>query len=210
MVRAHSIADLPREIPLFPLDGALLLPRARLPLNIFEPRYLQMIENVLKTPDRLIGMIQKDGRGNLQKIGCAGRLTSFTETDDGRYLISLGGISRFRLSDVNEGFMPYRVATVRWDGFERDIGGTERDPGFDRARFLKLLADYFEQNELSTDWDALEEADTEMLINSLSMLLPFTSEDKQALLEAPSLTTRRETMVTLIEFSLCGGEGPVQ
>ncbi len=205
-----SAADLPDTIPVFPLPGALLLPRARLPLHIFEPRYLAMLDDTLKTSHRLIGMIQPyDGPGadgkKLHSIGCAGRLTAFSETEDGRYMITLSGISRYRVRHEVEGFTPYRRCEVSWDGFPRDIGPTERDTGFDRDGFLDLLGKYFEDQSLKTDWDALREADDELLINSLSMLCPFDPEDKQALLEAPSLTTRRETIVTLIEFALRGG-----
>lgn len=201
--------DLPDKIPLFPLPGALLLPRARLPLQIFEPRYLAMLEDTLKTSHRLIGMIQPrpgpEGRPRLAAMGCAGRVTGFSETDDGRYMITLTGISRFRLQREVSGFAPYLSGDVRWDGFERDRGGTEHDTGFDRAAFLGLLARYFAAEELATDWDSLKEAEDEFLINSLSMLCPFEPEDKQALLEAPSLQTRRETLVTLMEYALRGG-----
>ncbi|MFN3824999.1 MAG: LON peptidase substrate-binding domain-containing protein [Pseudorhodobacter sp.] len=205
------IGDLPDTIPIFPLPGALLLPRARLPLHIFEPRYLQMIEDAMKTPTRLIGMIQPrevpngQGEKRLQAIGCAGRLTGFSETEDGRYMISLTGVSRFRVMDEIMGFTPYRRCSVDWAPFARDLGATETDPGFDRHGFMDLLARFFSAMELSTDWSSLKEAEPELLINSLSMLCPFGHEDKQALLEAPSLTTRRETMVTLIEFALRGG-----
>jgi Lon protease-like protein len=203
--------DLPDVVPIFPLPGALLLPRARLPLHIFEPRYLQMFEDVLKTRDRLIAMVQPNevpGRGGngLQRIGCAGRVTQFSETDDGRYLITLGGVSRFRVLQEIEGFMPYRRCEVSWDGFERDLGGEEKDPSFNRPRFLDLLGRYFEARDLSADWDTLKQAEDELLINSLSMMLEFDPEDRQALLEAPSLATRRETLVTLIEFQLRGGD----
>ena len=204
-------ADFPDTIPVFPLPGALLLPRARLPLHIFEPRYLQMLDDTLKTEHRLIGMVQTreiPGRDEtrLHAIGCAGRLTAFSETEDGRYMVTLSGLSRFRIRDEIEGFAPYRRCHVDWSGFTGDLRGPERDPGFDRACFLGHLRRFFEARGLSTDWDSLREADEEMLINSLSMLCPFDAEDKQALLEAPSLTTRRETLVTLIEFSLYGGD----
>ncbi|GKY86270.1 LON peptidase substrate-binding domain-containing protein [Sinisalibacter aestuarii] len=197
-------ADLPARLPLFPLPGALMLPRARLPLHIFEPRYLAMLEDVLKTPGRLIGMIQPadDAGERLHQIGCAGRVTSFTETEDHRYMITLTGISRFRVGTPEDGFTPYLVAPVNWDGFERDLGPSETDPGFNRKPFLKLLARYFDVTDLRTDWESLDEADDELLVNSLAILLPFSTEDKQALLEAPSLTTRRETLVALMEFEL--------
>ncbi|GAA6175681.1 LON peptidase substrate-binding domain-containing protein [Sulfitobacter pacificus] len=202
--------DLPDTISIFPLGGALLLPRARLPLHIFEPRYLQMIEDALKTDERLIGMIQpnetsaRKGTG-LQTIGCAGRITQFSETEDGRYMITLGGMSRFRVVSEVEGFSPYRKCDVCWDGFERDLGSDEQDAGFQREAFLDLLGRYFDAQGLSADWDTMKEADDELLINSLSMMLDLDQEGKQALLEAPSLETRRETLITLIEFSLRGG-----
>ena len=204
-----NAADLPDLIPVFPLPGALMLPRARLPLHIFEPRYLAMIEDCMKTRHRLIGMIQPRetpaGEKRLQAIGCAGRLTGFSETEDGRYMITLSGISRFRVREEVQGFTPYRRCQVDWAPFARDLGGTEEDPGFRRGEFMALLGRYFARMNLSTDWDSLKEAEPELLINSLSMLCPFTPEDKQALLEAPTLDTRRETMVTLIEFALRGG-----
>lgn len=209
-----TAADLPEVIPVFPLPGALLLPRARLPLHIFEPRYLAMLDDTMKTAHRLIGMVQpRESRSAdavaLQSIGCAGRLTGFSETEDGRYMVTLTGISRFRIRQKVEGFTPYLRCAVSWEGFTRDMGRSETDSGFDRARFLKLLARFFAANRISTDWDSLKQADDELLINSLSMLSPFATEDKQALLESPSLTTRRETLVTLIEFALrSGGDGP--
>ncbi|MEI4262555.1 LON peptidase substrate-binding domain-containing protein [Roseovarius sp. D0-M9] len=204
--------DLPDIVPIFPLPGALLLPRARLPLHLFEPRYLAMLDDALKTPERLIGMIQPNkvpGRAGpgLHTIGCVGRVTQFSETEDGRYMVTLAGISRFRLLEEVEGFTPYRRARVSWSGFERDQGGEEEDNSFDREAFLASLAQYFDAQDLQTDWDSLKEADDELLINSLSMLLGFEPEDKQALLEAPSLSTRRETLMTLLEFAMRGGDG---
>lgn len=202
-------ADLPETIPVFPLSGTLLLPRARLPLHIFEPRYLAMVEDCLKTRPRLIGMVQPretQGSEGLQAIGCAGRLVNFSETDDGRYMITLGGISRFRILDEVQGFTPYRRASVDWTPFARDLGPAETDPGFDREGFLALLARFFAARGLTSDWDNLRSAEPEPLINALSQLAPFTPEDRQALLEAPDLVTRRETLVTLIEFALRGGE----
>lgn len=202
-------SDLPETIAVFPLPGALLLPRSRLPLHLFEPRYLAMLDDVLKTPHRLIGMVQpyqnSDSPGQVHSIGCAGRVTAFSETEDGRYMITLAGQSRFRIREEVEGFTPYRRFNVTWAGFERDLGPTERDDKFDRDRFFEVLARFFDDRGLKTDWESLREAEDELLINSLSMLCPFAPEDKQALLEAPSLVTRRETLVTLIEFALRGG-----
>ena len=205
--------DLPDTIPIFPLPGALLLPRARLPLHIFEPRYLAMLDDVLKTPSRLVGMIQPydgpQGEASLHTIGCAGRLTSFSETEDGRYMVTLSGMSRFRIQAEIDGFSPYRRCNVIWDGFAADMGKVEHDDMFDRDRFMHLLGRYFDDQGLKTDWESLSEAEDELLINSLSMLCPFEPEDKQALLEAPSLTTRRETLVTLIEYALRSGDSEV-
>jgi hypothetical protein len=207
-----KVANLPGTIPIFPLPGALLLPRSRLPLHIFEPRYLQMLDDALKTPERLIGMVQPNevaGRGGtgLHTIGCAGRITQFSETEDNRYLVTLSGISRFRVVREVEGFTPYRRCDVNWDGFDRDQLETDEDVAFDRSVFLDLLGRYFDARSLSADWETLKEAEDELLINSLSMMLDFDAEEKQALLEAPSLSTRRETLVTLIEFSMRSGDG---
>jgi len=214
MTRHFAQADLPTTIPIFPLPGALLLPRARLPLNIFEPRYLAMLDDTLKTQHRLIGMVQPvelpestgEGERRLHKIGCAGRVTAFHETEDGRYMVTLTGVSRFRLKETVEGFTPYLRATPDWASFARDLGKREVDHGFDRPAFLSSLKRYFETAQLQSDWDDLKETDEELLVNSLSMLCPFDPEEKQALLEAPTLQTRRETLVTLMEFALRGGE----
>ena len=150
--------DLPDTISLFPLPGALMLPRANLPLHIFEPRYLAMFEDALKTPHRLIGMIQPvevPGRSEkgLHDIGCAGRVTAFSETEDGRYMITLTGISRFRIVTEESGFTPYRRARVKWTGFEADLGKAETDPDFERDGFFDLLGRYFNEMGLSTDWE---------------------------------------------------------
>jgi uncharacterized protein len=205
-----QIPDLPDTISIFPLTGALLLPRARLPLHLFEPRYLAMFDDCLKTPDRLIGMIQPrempKGGNILSSIGCAGRVTSFSETEDGRYMITLTGVSRFRIKEEVQGFTPYRRALVDWDSFGRDLGAEEHDRSFDREAFLKLLARYFQETGMDGDWSGIKGADAEMLINSLSMLLPFSPADKQALLEAPSLVTRRETLAALMEYTLAKGD----
>jgi Lon protease-like protein len=218
VIRRFAPADLPEVIAVFPLPGALMLPRSRLPLNIFEPRYLAMLDDALKTDHRLIGMIQPlenrgDGPSTLRRIGCAGRVTSMTETEDGRYLIALSGVCRFRVKEEIDGFTPYRRVRADWSGFERDLVAVDEDPHFDRPAFLDLLRRYFEAARLSSDWESLEDAEEEMLINSLSMLCPFAVEEKQALLEAPRLAERRETICALMEFAIAsrGGEpGSVQ
>lgn len=199
-------ADLPDVIPIFPLPGALLLPRARLPLHLFEPRYLAMLDDALKSDSRLIGMVQPNGDDRLHAIGCAGRVSAMSETDDGRYMITLAGMSRFRVREEVDGFTPYRRCRVDWSGFDADLGPEETDPAMDRPRLMDLLGRFFEDRGLSTDWDSMQEAEPELLINSLSMMCPFEPEERQALLEAPSLSTRRETLVTLIEYALAGGD----
>ena len=202
-------ADLPQTIPLFPLAGAVLLPRTRLPLQIFEPRYLQMVEDVLKTPDRLIGMIQpaQPGSDTLSLIGCAGRIVAFSELDDNRLMISLKARSRFRLQKTEQGFLPYLRGQADWRGFEGDLDPRpESLTGFDRSALLQRLSRYAERRGLTTDWDAAEASEEELLVNSLSMLLPFSAEEKQALLESPTLADRRELLDGLLEYALRGGD----
>lgn len=213
-----SAADLPTNLPLFPLPGALLLPRGRLPLQIFEPRYLAMLDDCLKTRHRLIGMIQPVVDRELDtddstktvpimhRIGCAGRVVGFNETIDGRYMITLSGISRFQLKQANEGFAPYLTADVDWGGFDRDLGGTETDAALSRKDFLQLVSRFFKSQELDTNWDSLEDAEDELLINSLSMLCPFSPKEKQALLEASDLASRRQILTTLMDFALRSGQ----
>ena len=204
-----NLNDMPETIPLFPLSGAVLLPRARLPLHIFEPRYLAMVEDCLKSDRRLIGMIQPrgvagEGQGGegLVQVGCAGRLTSFSETEDGRYMVTLTGVARFTLRDEVTGFQPYRRARVDFAPFQVDLAGVQTDPELDRRVFLKDLARYLQAAKMGTDWSNLKEADDEMLVNVLSMLCPFAPEEKQALLEAATLPDRRRILQTLIAFSL--------
>ncbi len=197
-----QLADLPDILPIFPLPSAVLLPRAKLPLHLFEPRYLQMFEDCLKTSQRLVGMIQPSGDG-LHRVGCAGRVTQFSETDDGRYMITLTGISRFVFAQEVDGFTPYRRARVNWQPFEGDMHSETCD--FNRAHLLDLLARLFASRGLSTDLDGLQDAGDEMLINSLSMMLDFSPEDKQALVEASDLTARVQVLTALIEFALRSG-----
>ena len=200
-------ADLPETLSVFPLPGALLLPRSRLPLQIFEPRYLQMVEDALKTQNRLIGVIQPDPSDPdaLQQVGSAGRIVQFSETDDGRLMIVLAGISRFRIVAEKDGFCPYRRCDVNWSGFTQDMDKTADKFDFDRAAFMELLERYFSALQLSADLDAIKETEDEMLVNSLSMLLEFRPEDKQALLESATLEIRSRTLMTLIEFAMRGG-----
>ena len=209
-----NAADLPDNIPVFPLPGAVVLPRAHLPLHIFEPRYLAMLDDVLKTSHRLIGMVQPVPNASdkgLHKIGCAGRLTQFTETDDGRYMVTLTGISRFRITREAAGFTPYMRCSVSWGDFDKDLGAVETDETLNRDEFLDLVGRYFQRAELSTDWDNLKDAEDEIVINALAMMCPFEPEDKQALLECPTLSDRRETLSALMKFALhSGGEEMMQ
>lgn len=198
-------ADLPTRLPLFAFPGAVLLPRGRAPITVFEPRYLQLVEDVLKTRDRLIGLIQPQGEG-YARVGSAGRLVGFQEMDDGRLLISLKAVSRFALVEVEEGVAPYPGGRVDWGGFAMDRGDApQEDADFDREQFLRRLRRYMAARELATDWEMLDEAGDEMLVNALAMALPLDSEEKQALLEAPTLSERRALLDGLLEFALHQG-----
>jgi Lon protease-like protein len=217
MTRRFALADLPEVIPVFPLPGALLLPRSRLPLNIFEPRYLAMLDDVLRSDHRLIGMVQPfedpAPQPKLHVIGCAGRVTSLSETEDGRYLIALTGVSRFRIGGEIDGFTPYRRIRAEWPDFAADLGpaedgtkgGASGGAGFDREEFLAVLRRYFEAVRLASDWDSLSDAEPELLVNSLAMMCPFSVEEKQALLEAPRLSDRVETLMALMQFAIASG-----
>lgn len=205
-----EFTDLPDVLPVFPLSGAVLLPRARLPLNIFEPRYREMLEEALRAPQRLVGMVQPfdkadENHTGLHRIGCAGRVTQFSEIDGGRYLVTLTGVSRFKIKEELDSETLFRNFHVDWGGFRRDLGVKENDPGFDRSSFLKLLGRYFEAKKLDVEWETLREADDEMLINSLSMLLDLQGGEKQALLEAEELGGRREILETFMDYTLRNG-----
>ena len=195
-------ADLPQVIPVFPLPGAILLPRGQLPLNIFEPRYLNMIDDAM-AGDRVIGMIQPQGGPQrlpgLSPIGCAGRITSYAETSDGRYLITLTGCARFRLGAEIPTRTPYRQIRADFTPFEADLRAPPVDDvGLDRDGLLEALRAYLETRGLDIDWDTAETAPPEALINSLSMALPFDPPEKQALLEAASLTDRSAVLTALL------------
>ena len=200
--------ELPELLAVFPLPQAVLMPRLRMPLQVFEPRYLQMVEDVLKTPHRLIGMIQPSSSGldSLASVGCAGRIVAFSETDDMRLMITLRAVSRFRLLEVQPGFTPYLRARVAWQGYQADRASTpENDPDFDREEFLARLERFMDERGLETDWRQAEQTSAETLINSLSMMLPLAVEEKQALLECQTLTERRVLLDGLLEYSLRGG-----
>lgn len=198
-------ADLPQLIPVFPLDGALLLPGGELPLQIFEPRYLNMVDDVM-AGDRVIGMIQTKGGARqmpmLAGVGCLGRITSYAETADGRYLITLTGVCRFELGEELHLKTPYRQVRAKYDRFEADLAeGEAEDAPLDvRARFAKALKRYLNHRELDIDWETATTAPLEPLVNSLAMGLPFDPAEKQALLEAPALTDRFDALTTLLEI----------
>jgi Lon protease-like protein len=196
--------DLPQVIPVFPLDGALLLPHGALPLNIFEPRYLNMVDDAM-AGERIIGLIQTRPGGDperplLAPVGCAGRITAFTETSDGRYLITLTGLSRFRAREELPVMTPYRQLRADFMPFEADLRPAQDDDGFDRIRLLRALKDYLEHRNLDLDWETAKAAPAEALVNSLCMALPFEPAEKQALLEAGDLCGRREALVALLEI----------
>ncbi|ACG76434.1 ATP-dependent protease La domain protein [Phenylobacterium zucineum HLK1] len=206
MAAYRRAADLPQVIPVFPLDGALLLPGGDLPLQIFEPRYLNMIDDVMGG-DRIIGMIQSKPGGDrtrpkLADVGCAGRITSYAETSDGRYLITLTGICRFEAGEELILRTPYRQLRARYDRFEGDL---DRDAAQDasaaaRTRFGRALKRYLNRRELDIDWETASSAPLEALVNSLCMGLPFEPAEKQALLEAEGLMGRFETLIALLEI----------
>jgi Lon protease-like protein len=198
--------DLPQLIPLFPLDGALLLPGGELPLQIFEPRYLNMVDDVM-AGDRVIGMIQSRpggdrSRPHLSAVGCLGRVTSYAETSDGRYLITLTGVCRFDVGEELPIRGPYRQVRARYDRFEADLSRDEEAlaPEEARSRFATALKRYLNHRELDIDWETANSAPLEALVNSLAMGLPFEPAEKQALLEAPDLQGRFDALTTLLEI----------
>ena len=202
-----SPADLPQRLPVFPLPGALLLPRADLPLNIFEPRYLEMVSDAM-SGNRLIGMIQpaagaeRDDRPSLMNIGCAGRITAYAETGDSRILVTLTGVSRFAVVEELDCDTGYRQIVADFHPFGvdlvQDFGATE----VNRPALLKAFRDYLNANDMNADWDQVDAASTEVLVNTLSQLAPYASKEKQALLEAPDLKTRADVLVALTEIAL--------
>jgi Lon protease-like protein len=197
--------DLPDTIAVFPLGGALLLPTGQLPLNIFEPRYLAMFDAAL-SGNRLIGMVQpalgdQEGQGEvLAPVGCLGRITSFAETGDGRYIVSLTGICRFRLLEERETHNPFR--TFRIAPFIADLSARDEEDAVDRAALLAAFKAYLDANKLEADWESVERASNLTLVNSLAMMSPFGPAEKQALLEAPDLKTRAETLIAITEIVL--------
>jgi Lon protease-like protein len=205
--------DLADVIPVFPLAGALLLPRGQMPLNIFEPRYLAMVDDALTGGRRLIGMIQPDtahpgpeAKPNLFRIGCVGRITQLGETGDGRYLIELTGVARFRIVEELAVPTPYRQCRVTYAPFVDDFIARKGEDAVDRPTLLAALAAFLKANDLKADWDGIENAPNEALVNALAMMSPYGAAEKQALLEAPDLKTRAEVLVAVTQIELAKGK----
>jgi Lon protease-like protein len=204
-----AFEDLPAEIPIFPLTGVLLLPGGKLPLNIFEPRYLNMTSTAL-AGDRMIGMIQPTGdnegaQPEVYRTGCAGRLTSFSETEDGRYLITLSGYLRFDIKQevpLRDGF---RTVVPDWTPYREDLAEDD-SKRIDRDRMMRALKGYFAANQVDANWDAIKDTPTDRLVNALAMMCPFQPSEKQALLEAATLVDRADVMVALLEMSLAAND----
>lgn len=201
----HKFEDLPGEIPIFPLGGVLLLPRGQLPLNIFEPRYVAMVDSAMAT-HRLIGMVQTKDDGSVYGIGCAGRITSYNETPDGRYEIVLTGICRFRFDKELSQENGFRRVKSNWAAFENDLQKMDC-LNIDRARLRSLLKNYFEKQGLTCSWDAVDQASDEKLMTTLAMICPFDAKEKQALLEAPCCRERAKLFMTMLEMECTGGCG---
>jgi len=209
----HALDDLPPILNVFPLTGVLLLPRGNLPLNVFEPRYLALIDATL-AGSRLIGLIQptqhedKILKPALSAIGCAGRITSYRESEDGRYLITLTGICRFGVAEELETSEPYRRIKADFAPFLGDLVVADEND-FPRERLLAALKDYLSKRDLKADWKSVISAPPETLVNALAMLCPFEPAEKQALLEAPSWADRVDTLVALLEMAGAGPPGQV-
>ncbi|MBS0247177.1 MAG: LON peptidase substrate-binding domain-containing protein [Proteobacteria bacterium] len=217
--RYRGPGDLPSVIPVFPLAGALLLPRGRLPLNIFEPRYLAMIDDALRDGHRLVGMIQPDSAHDtdpptLFQTGCVGRITQLAESGDGRYIIELTGVSRFHIEAELEVNTDYRQCRVTYTPFNDDFIARKGEDAVDRDSLLRALTAFIKANEVAADWNDIAQAPTEALVNGLAMMSPYGTAEKQALLEAPDLKTRAELLVAITEIELAKknieGEPPLQ
>lgn len=214
-------ADLPKVIPVFPLPGALLLPRGQMPLNIFEPRYLQMVDDAFRDGHRLIGMIQPDvthsqsnERPVLFKVGCVGRITQLAESGDGRYILELTGVARFKVLEEKTVLTPYRQCNVDFSAFLDDFIARKGEEEVDRKALLEALTQFLKANQLKVDWEGIESAPNEALVNALAMMSPYGPAEKQALLEAPTLKTRAEILIAVTEMDLAkkqtSGDPPLQ
>lgn len=215
-------ADLPEIIPVFPLPGALLLPRGQMPLNIFEPRYLAMVDDSLRDGHRLIGMIQPDvahspknsDKPALFRVGCVGRITQLAESGDGRYILELTGVARFKVIEELDVLTAYRQCKVDFFAFVDDFTARMGEDEVDREALLAVLADFLKANNLKVDWEGVESAPNEALVNALAMMSPYGPAEKQAMLEAPDLKTRAEILIAVTEMDLAkkrtSGDPPLQ
>jgi Lon protease-like protein len=214
-------ADLPQTIPVFPLPGALLLPRGQMPLNIFEPRYLAMVDDALRDGHRLIGMIQPDvahsrseERPVLFRVGCAGRITQLAESGDGRYILELTGIARFQVIEEMTVQTQYRQCRVDYFPFIDDFTARKGEEAVNREALLAVLTDFLKANNLKVDWEGVEAAPNEALVNALAMMSPYGPAEKQAMLEAPDLKTRAEILIAVTQMDLAkkrtSGDPPLQ
>ena len=214
--------ELPEVIPVFPLPGALLLPRGQMPLNIFEPRYLAMVDDAFRDGHRLIGMIQPDAAHSggekktpaLFRVGCVGRITQLAETGDGRYILELTGVSRFKVIEELSVLTPYRQCKVDYFAFADDFTARKGEEAVDRQALLDVLTDFLKANNLKVDWEGIESAPNEALVNALAMMSPYGPAEKQAMLEAPDLKTRAEILIAVTEMDLAkkrtSGDPPLQ
>jgi Lon protease-like protein len=221
-VSYRGSADLPEIIPVFPLAGALLLPRGQLPLNIFEPRYLEMVDDSFRDGHRLIGMIQPDpahpgpeDKPTLFKVGCIGRITQMAESGDGRYLLQLTGVVRFRVVEELIVATAYRQCRITTIPFAGDFVARKGEDEVDRKAVLEALTAFLKANKLKTDWDGVESAPNEALVNALAMMSPYGAPEKQAMLEAPDLKSRAEILIAVTEMELAkktsgGGDTQLQ
>ena len=207
---APEFGDLPESLPVFPLASAFLLPNGQLPLNIFEPRYVQMVEDAL-AGNRMIGMIQPVDEANnpkLQRTGCAGKIIEFSETGDGRYLITLSGAYRFDVAEELDSARLYRVVKPDWNPYETD-SKAHRSLDLNREKLKDLLKTYFQKHEMNCDWSAFDDAPDGKLIACLSMVCPFEATEKQALLEAPCCKTRASLFMSMLEMAVQSGAAPI-
>jgi len=213
--------DLPETIPVFPLPGALLLPRGQMPLNVFEPRYLEMVDDSLRDGHRMIGIIQPDAAHSrseehpkLFRVGCVGRITQFGETGDGRYILELTGVARFQVVEELTVLTPYRQCKVDYFPFIDDFVARKGEDAVDRDAVLDTLTKFLKANSLKVDWDGIRAAPNEALVNALAMMSPYGPAEKQALLEAPDLKTRAEILIAVTQMDLAkkqtSGDPPLQ
>jgi Lon protease-like protein len=213
--------DLPETIPVFPLPGALLLPRGQMPLNIFEPRYLAMVDDALRDGHRLIGMIQPDvshspdeTKPQLFRVGCVGRITQLAETGDGRYILEITGVTRFKVVEEIAVLTEYRQCRVDYFPFIDDFTARKGEEAVDREALLQVLTDFLNANNLKVDWEGIESAPNEALVNALAMMSPYGAAEKQAMLEAVDLKTRAEILIAVTEMDLAkkrtSGDPPLQ